>query len=62
MEEYNFNIKLKAKNQVEAGQVKKAFETMVSTFQAEGIIKMEKIFKSDAFVRNVVKMKLGIKK
>jgi hypothetical protein len=35
---------------------------MVSTFQAEGIIKMEKIFKSDAFVRNVVKMKLGIKK
>ena len=45
MEEYNFNIKLKAKNQVEAGQVKKAFETMVSTFQAEGIIKMEKIFK-----------------
>jgi hypothetical protein len=62
MEEFNLNIKLKAKNQVEAGQVKKAFETMVSTFQAEGIIKMEKIFKSDAFVRNVVKMKLGIKK
>lgn len=62
MEEFNLNIKLKAKNQVEAGQVKKAFETMVSTFKAEGIIKMEKIFKSDAFVRNVVKMKLGIKK
>lgn len=62
MEEFNLNVKLKAKNQLEAGQVKKAFETMVSTFQAEGIIKMEKIFKSDAFVRNVVKMKLGIKK
>jgi H2-forming N5,N10-methylenetetrahydromethanopterin dehydrogenase-like enzyme len=61
MEEFNLNIKLKAKNQVEANQVKKAFETMVSSFKAEGIIKMEKIFKSDAFVRNVVKMKLGIK-
>jgi hypothetical protein len=62
MEEFNLNIKLKAKNQVEVNQVKKAFETMVSTFKVEGIIKMEKIFKSDAFVRNVVKMKLGIKK
>ncbi|GAB3343934.1 hypothetical protein GCM10027429_35190 [Marivirga atlantica] len=61
MEEFNLNIKLKAKNQVEANQVKKAFETMVSSFKADGIIKMEKIFKSDAFVRNVVKMKLGIK-
>ncbi|MTI23080.1 hypothetical protein E1176_18765 [Fulvivirga sp. RKSG066] len=62
MEEFNLNIKLKAKNQVEVNQVKKAFETMVATFKVEGIIKMEKIFKSDAFVRNVVKMKLGIKK
>ena len=61
MEEFNLNITLKAKNQVEANQVKKAFETIVSTFKAEGIIKMEKIFKSDAFVRNVVKMKLNIK-
>ena len=61
MEEFNLNIKMKAKNQVEANQVKKAFETMVATFKAEGIIKMEKIFKSDAFVRNVVKMKLNIK-
>ncbi|PTB92091.1 hypothetical protein C9994_14530 [Marivirga lumbricoides] len=61
MEEFELNIKLKAKNQVEANQVKKAFETMVTSFKAEGIIKMEKIFKSDAFVRNVVKMKLGIK-
>ncbi|MGK7390286.1 MAG: hypothetical protein ACNS60_08040 [Candidatus Cyclobacteriaceae bacterium M2_1C_046] len=61
MEEFELNIKLKAKNQVEANQVKKAFETMVNSFHADGIIKMEKIFKSDAFVRNVVKMKLGIK-
>ncbi len=62
MEEFNLNIRLKAKNQVEANQVKKAFETMVSSFKAEGIIKMERIFKSDPFVRNVVKMKLNIKK
>ncbi|MGB5930028.1 MAG: hypothetical protein WBH03_17735 [Cyclobacteriaceae bacterium] len=62
MEEFNLNVRLKAKNQVEANQVKKAFETMVSTFNADGIIKMERIFKSDAFVRNVVKMKLNIKK
>lgn len=61
MEEFNLSIKLKAKNQVEANQVKKAFETMVDTFKADGIIKMEKIFKSDVFVRNVVKMKLNIK-
>lgn len=62
MEEFDLNIKLTAKNQVEANQVKKAFETMVSTFKAEGIVRMERIFKSDAFVRNVVKMKLNIKK
>jgi len=62
MEEFKVEVKLKAKNQVEANQVKKAFETMISSFKAEGIIKMEKIFKTDVFVRNVVKMKLGIKK
>ena len=62
MIDFNISLKLKAKNQVEAGQVKKAFETMIQNFQAEGIIKMEKIFRSDPFVRNVVKMKLGIKK
>lgn len=61
MEQFKVEVKLKAKNQAEAGQVKKAFETMIATFQAEGIIKMEKIFRSDAFVRNVVKMKLGSK-
>ncbi|PTB98001.1 hypothetical protein C9994_00140 [Marivirga lumbricoides] len=61
MEEFNINVKLHAKSKVEASQVKKAFETMVDSFKAEGIIKMEKIFKTDAFVRNVVKMKLNIK-
>lgn len=62
MEEFDLQIKLKAKNQVEANQVKKAFETMISTFKAQGIIKMEKIFRTDAFARNVVKMKVGVKK
>lgn len=62
MEEFNIQLKLKAKNQVEAKQVQKAFETMIGTFKAEGIIKMEKIFRTDPFARNVVKMKLGIKK
>ena len=62
MNEFDISVKVKAKNQAEAGQVKRAFETMVNHFSAVGIIKMEKIFKTDAFVRNVVKMKLGIKK
>ena len=62
MEKFDIQVKLEAKNQVEASQVKKAFEMMISTFKAEGIIKMERIFKNDAFVRNVVKMKLGVKK
>ena len=62
MEDFTISVKVKAKNQVEAGQVKKAFETMIHSFEANGIIKMEKIFKTDPFVRNIVKMKLGIKK
>ena len=62
MDEFEISVKVKAKNQVEAGQVKRAFETMIKNFQAEGIIKMEKIFKSDPFVRNMVKLKLGIKR
>ncbi|GAB4242789.1 MAG: hypothetical protein Tsb0034_20400 [Ekhidna sp.] len=62
MEDFDLQIKLKAKNQLEANQVKKAFEMMISTFKAEGIIKMEKIFRTDAFARNVVKMKVGVKK
>ena len=62
MEEFDIAVKVKAKNQVEAGQVKKALETMMSNFSAVGIIKMEKIFKSDPFIRNMVKLKLGIKK
>ena len=62
MEEFDIAVKVKAKNQVEAGQVKKALETMISNLSAVGVIKMEKIFKSDPFIRNMVKLKLGIKK
>ena len=58
MKEFSISVNIPAKNQVEAGQVKRAFDTMIQNFQAEGIIKMEKIFRSDPFVRNVVKMKL----
>lgn len=61
MEDFNISVKVTAKNQVEAGQVKRAFETMIKNFQAEGIIRMEKIFKSDPFIRNMIKLKLGIK-
>ena len=62
MEEYTLNIKLKAKSPTEAQRVRKALDTMIQTFQAEGIIKMDKLFHSDPFVRNMVKLKLGIKK
>ncbi|MGB3465078.1 MAG: hypothetical protein WBA74_07405 [Cyclobacteriaceae bacterium] len=62
MDEYNIEIKLKAKNSTEASKVKNAFDTMVKNFQAEGIIKLEKIFKTDAFVRNLVKMKVNNKR
>ena len=62
MDEFEISVKVKAKNQVEAGQVNRAFETMIKNFQAEGIIRMEKIFKSDPFIRNMIKLKLGIKK
>lgn len=62
MDEFEISVKVKAKNQVEAGQVKRAFETMITNFQPGGIVKMEKIFKSDPFIRNLVMFKLGIKK
>lgn len=58
MKEFSISVNIPVKNQVEAEQVKRAFDTMIQNFQAEGIIKMEKIFRSDPFVRNVVKMKL----
>lgn len=62
MSEFKIELKLEAESQLEARKVKNAFETMIDTFKAEGIIKMERIFKTDAFVRNIVKMKVGVKK
>ena len=59
MEEFKLQVKLKAKSQGEAHKVKQAFETMITHFKAESIIKMEQLFRSDAFIRNVVKMKIG---
>ena len=43
----------------EALQVKKAFATMHEHFGAKGIIKMEQLFLKDAFIRNLVKMKIN---
>lgn len=61
MKEYTLNIKLKAKSPADAQQVQQAIETMIQNFRAEGIIKMDKLFHADPFVRNMVKLKLGIK-
>lgn len=61
MKEFKLNITLTARDEKEAEQVKGAFQTMIRNFKAEGIIKMEKIFKTDAFIRNMVKMKLKVK-
>ena len=43
----------------EAKKVTKAFHTMDKHFGAKGIIKMEQLFLNDAFIRNLVKMKLA---
>ncbi|TPN82941.1 hypothetical protein [Aquimarina algicola] len=45
----------------EAHQVQKAFETMNRHFGAKGIIHMEQLFLKDAFIRNLVKMKIKTK-
>ncbi|TSE02696.1 hypothetical protein [Aquimarina algiphila] len=54
-------IGLEVKDKTEAHQVKKAFETMNKHFGAKGIIHMEKLFLNDAFIRNLVKMKINKK-
>jgi hypothetical protein len=61
MKTYNLTIQLPAKSAAEARQVQQALDTMVQTFQSDGIIRMDKLFHSDPFVRNMVKLKLGIK-
>lgn len=52
-------VQIEVKNQAEARRVQKAFETMNKNFGAKGIIKMEQLFLNDAFIRNLVKMKLA---
>ena len=61
MKEYTLNIKLKAKSPADAQRVQQALDTMIQTFRAEGIMKMDKLFHADPFVRNIVKLKLGIR-
>ena len=58
MKQFKVNITFEASDESEANAVKGAFDTMVKNFKARGIIKMEKIFKQDVFIRNVVKAKL----
>ncbi len=52
-------ITIEVKDKTEAHQVRKAFETMNRHFKARGIIKMEQLFLNDAFIRNLVKMKIN---
>ena len=52
------SVTLETKNNEEAQRVKKAFETMERNFGAAGIIKMEHLFLNDAFIRNLVRMKI----
>ena len=56
--ESQVTVNIKVKNKTEADQVQKAFETMHKNFGAKGIIKMEQLFLKDAFIRNLVKIKI----
>ncbi|WP_108866863.1 hypothetical protein [Aquimarina aquimarini] len=57
--EEQITITITAKDITEAHRVKKAFETIHHHFKAKGIIKMEQLFLKDAFIRNLVKMKIN---
>ena len=52
-------IQMEVSGSDEAKKVTKAFQTMDKHFGAKGIIKMEQLFLNDAFIRNLVKMKLA---
>lgn len=58
MQKITINTQVDVKDTLQADQVKKAFELMVANFGAKGIIKMAQLFKSDPFVRSIVKRKL----
>lgn len=57
----NIHIQINASSKAEAAQVQKAFETMHRYFGAKGIIKMEQLFLNDAFIRNLVQLKINKK-
>ena len=61
MQEFNLPIRFKARDQEEAKAVQKALENMIISVSGEGVIKMNKLFNSDPLVRNLVKIKLGIR-
>ena len=52
-------IHMEVSGNEEAKKVTKSFQTMDKHFGAKGIIKMEQLFLNDAFIRNLVKMKLA---
>ncbi len=56
--EAQITIGVQVHDKAEAHQVKKAFETMNKHFGAKGIIRMEQLFLKDAFIRNLVRMKI----
>ncbi|WP_271729101.1 hypothetical protein [Aquimarina algiphila] len=51
-------LDINVQNSTETPQVKKAIETFLTNFGAQGIIQMEQLFLKDAFIRNLVKMKI----
>ncbi|KAA1244528.1 hypothetical protein [Aquimarina sp. RZ0] len=51
-------VNIEVKDTTEVQRVQKAFETMHKNFGAKGIIKMEQMFLNDAFIRNLVKIKI----
>jgi len=53
------SVNIEARTKQEAIQVQKAFEAMHTHFKSEGIIKMTRLFLKDAFIRNLVKMKIN---
>ena len=61
MQEYNLPIRFNARDQEEAKAVQKAIESMISSVSGEGVIKMNRLFSSDPVIRNIVKIKLGIR-
>ena len=61
MQEFNLPIRFKAKDPEEAKAVQKALENIITQVSGEGVIKMNKLFHSDPLVRNLVKIKLGIR-